>query len=213
MSYLGWIAVAVVGLLVAQHFIWRFASRWWTLPCPSVLSFAVDGRMADKFAGTQLTLDRMGLGPGMTVVEIGPGPGRLLVPAARRVLPGGRAIGVELQEGMLAKLRRKLERDDPGNLVLIHADATNPVLPRSSADLVYLCTVLGEIPDRMAALGNCYDALRPGGRLSITEIIGDPHYQSRKKVRAMCQAIGFEPEAESGNWRMYTANFRKPKSA
>ena len=46
----------------------------------------------------------------MTVVEIGPGPGRLLVPAARRVLPGGKAIGVELQQGMLDKLRRKLGR-------------------------------------------------------------------------------------------------------
>src|SRR4029077_7298936 len=120
--------------------------------------------------------DRMDPRPGMTVVEIGPGPGRLLIPVARRVQPGCRAVGGEPQQGMLDKLRRKLERDDPGNIELIHADATQPVLPRESADLVYLCTVLGEIPDRMAALGNCFDALRPGGRLSITEVVLDPHF-------------------------------------
>ena len=213
MQYVVWTLAAIAGLLVAQHFIWRYASRRWTLPCPSVLSFAVDGRLADKFAGTALTLERMNLRPGMTVVEIGPGPGRLLVPAARRILPGGKAIGVELQQGMLDKLRRKLETADPGNIELIHADATQAILPRESADLVYLCTVLGEIPDRRTALKNCFDALRMGGRLSITEIIGDPHYQSRVKVRELAESVGFEPLDIGGNWRMYTANFRKPAPA
>src|ERR1700674_937497 len=121
MQYFVWTGAAVVALLIAQHFAWRYASRWWSLPCPTVLSWAVDGRVVDKVAGTQITLDRMGLRPGMTVVEIGPGPGRLLIPAARRVQPGGRAVGVELQQGMLDKLRRKLARDDPGNIELIHA--------------------------------------------------------------------------------------------
>jgi ubiquinone/menaquinone biosynthesis C-methylase UbiE len=146
----------------------------------------------------------------MTVVEIGPGPGRLLVPAARRVLPGGKAIGVELQQGMLDKLRRKLAVNDPGNVELIHGDATQRLLPPESVDVVYLCTVLGEIPDRRAALQNCFDALRPGGRLSITEIIMDPHYQTVAKVRALATELGFEFEDMSSNWRMYTANFRRP---
>ena len=84
------------------------------------------------------------------------------------------------------------------------------MLPPASADLVYLCTVLGEIPDRAAALKNCYDALRPGGRLSLTEIKGDPHYQSRAKVDELTRAAGFEPLEVAGNWWRYTANFRKP---
>jgi ubiquinone/menaquinone biosynthesis C-methylase UbiE len=212
MPYFVWTVTVVVALLIVLHFAWRYASRRWSLPCPTVLSWTVDGPLVDKLAGTQVTLDRMGLRPGMTVVEIGPGPGRLLIPAARRVQPAGRAIGLELQQGMLDKLRRKLARDDPGNIELIHADATQPVLPRQSADLVYLCTVLGEIPDRMAALRNCFDALRPGGRLSITEVVLDPHFQSRAKVRALAEAVGFAPEAVVGNWRMYTANFRKPSA-
>jgi ubiquinone/menaquinone biosynthesis C-methylase UbiE len=174
-----------------------------------LFAFAVDGPIVDAVAGTEITLERMGIAPGMTVVEIGPGPGRLLVPAAHRVLPGGKAVGVELQQGMLDKLHKKLQRNDPGNVELIHADATKAVLPRESADLVFLCTVLGEIPDRATALRNCYDALKPGGRLSITEIKGDPHYQSRAKVEALARDAGFEPESYAGNWWRYTANFRK----
>ena len=191
MHFVPWTIAIVVGLFVALHFGWRYASRHWSLPCPTVLSWAVDGRVVDA-------------------VEIGPGPGRLLLRAASRVLPGGKAIGVELQQGMLDKIRRKLARYDPGNIELIHADATHAVLPPASADLVYLCTVLGEIPDRSTALRNCFDVLRPLGRLSITEIVFDPHYQSRSKVQELAQRAGFELEEIIGNWRTYTANFRKP---
>jgi ubiquinone/menaquinone biosynthesis C-methylase UbiE len=210
MHYVLWTIVILVALSVVLHFLWRYASRRWSLPCPSVLSWAVDGPIVDMVAGTTTTLDRMDLRPGMTVVEIGPGPGRLLLRAARRVLPDGKVIGVELQQGMIDKLRQKLTHDDPGNVEVIHADATTVVLPREQADLVYLCTVLGEIPDRQKALANCYQALKPGGRLSITEIIGDPHYQSRAKVKELTRQAGFEPENVAGNWRMVTANFRKP---
>jgi SAM-dependent methyltransferase len=174
MAYLLWSILIVVGVAVATSIGWRYASRRWSLPCPTILSWAVDGRLVDSIAGTTATLDRMGLAPGMTVVEIGPGPGRLLLPAARRALPGGRAIGVELQQGMLDKLRRTMAQNDPGNVELIHADATQKVLPDDCADVVYLCTVLGEIPDRTAALANCFAALKRGGRLSITEILLDP---------------------------------------
>ena len=207
-----WIAIVLAALIVIyapQAVVWRWASQRWQLPCPTALSWMVDGPLVDKLSGTERTLDRLGLRSGMTVVEIGPGPGRLLLPAARRVLPEGRAIGVELQQGMIDKLEKKLARNDPGNIELIHADATKPVLPTETADVVYLCTVLGEIPDRRAALKNCYSALRPGGRLSITEILGDPHYQTVAKVRELAFDAGFEFEDITANWWMYTANFRR----
>jgi len=205
-----YIYAALVVLLLVLNLGWRYACRRWALPCPSLFASAVDGRLADRMSGTESTLARLSLEPGMTVVEVGPGPGRLLLRAAPRVLPHGRAIGIELQEGMIKKLRAKLAHDDPGNVSVIHASATEKVLPEGQADVVYLCTVLGEIPDRRTALVNCLAALRPGGRLSITEIIGDPHYQRVKTVRELAASVGFEFEDISSTWRMYTANFRKP---
>ncbi len=52
----------------------------------------------------------LGLRPGQRVLEVGPGPGKLLVPAARLVLPDGEAVGLELQPGMARRLAARAER-------------------------------------------------------------------------------------------------------
>jgi predicted methyltransferase len=69
--------------------------------------------------------------------------------------------------------------------------------------------VLGEIPDREAALRQCYEALKPGGKLSITEIFPDPHFQSRATVKQLSEAAGFWLTAIHGPWNFFTANFTK----
>jgi predicted methyltransferase len=52
-------------------------------------------------------------------------------------------------------------------------------------------------------------ALKPGGRLSITEIFPDPHYQSRVTVQRLAKAAGFRLQAVHGLWYLFTANFVK----
>lgn len=205
---LGALVVAFVGINV----VWRYASRRYQLPCPSSLSFLVAGGPLDRLAGTQQTLDRMKLAPGQRVLEIGPGPGRLLVPAAQRILPGGEAVGLELQQGMIAKLQRRAAQAGVTNLRVMQGDAGQPH-DLQDFDRVYLCTVLGEIPDRQAALQNAFAALRPGGLLSITEIMGDPHYQSQAKVRALADSVGFRHVETHGGRLRFTMNFEKPVSA
>lgn len=78
------------------------------------------------------------------------------------------------------------------NLEAVLGDVTQPHFPPRSFDVIYLCTVLGEIPDREAALKQCHEALKPGGRLSTTEIFPDPHYQSRTTVQRLANAAGFK---------------------
>ncbi len=165
--------------------------------------------LTDKLIGTPTTLDRMGLRPGQRVLEIGPGPGRLLIPAARRVLPGGEAVGIDLQPGMVDRLQARAAKAGLSNLTAILGDAARPSVSPGSFDLVYLCTALGEITEREAALRQCYAALRPGGQLSITEIFPDPHFQSRATVRQLAEATGFRLQAMHGPWYFFTANFTK----
>jgi len=78
-----------------------------------------------------------------------------------------------------------------------------------SFDLVFLCTVLGEIPDRAAALAQCHRGLKPGGVLSITEVAGDPHYQFQSVARRLAETAGFEFQSINGGWWFYTATFVK----
>ena len=189
---------------------WRWASRRWSLPCPSLLAWALDNSLVEQSPLTLKTLDRIGFRPGDKVLEIGPGPGRLLIPAARRVMPGGEVVGIDIQPKMIERLEARAKAAEITNLTTILGDATQPHVPESSFDLAFLCTTLGEIPDRSAALAQCYRALKPAGRLSITELIPDPHYQSRSTVRRLAEGAGFRFLSIQGGWSFYTANFVKP---
>ncbi|MCL5950917.1 MAG: class I SAM-dependent methyltransferase [Chloroflexi bacterium] len=195
--------------LVLVSLLWRWASRHRALPCPTWLAGLVEGSMMDHVLGTQTTLDRIGLRPGQRVLEVGPGPGRLLIPAARRVLPGGEVVGLDIQPGMLERLQARTAQAGVSNLTTILGDATQPHFPPERFDVIYFSTVLGEIPDRAAALRQCYAALKPGGTLSISEIFPDPHYQSRAAVKRLAEAAGFRPQATHGHWYFFTANFVK----
>ena len=70
--------------------------------------------------------------------------------------------------------------------------------------------LLGEIPAREDALRQCFAVLRPGGRLSVTELFPDPHFLSRRKVRELAEEAGFRHEATQGHALFFTANFLKP---
>ena len=199
-------ALIVVGVIALG---WRWASRKWSLPCPSLLAWSLDNSFVTRSPLTLKTLERIGLHPGEKVLEIGPGPGRLLIPAAKAVMPGGEVVGIDIQPKMVERLRRNAEKDGVTNLTVILGDATQPHIPEASIDVAFLCTVLGEIPDRTAALAQCYRALKHGGRLSVTEVILDPHYQPRSTVRRLAEGVGFCFVSIQGGWWFYTANFVK----
>jgi ubiquinone/menaquinone biosynthesis C-methylase UbiE len=163
----------------------------------------------DRVLGTQTTLDRIGLRPGQRVLEVGPGPGRLLIPAAKRVQPGGEVVGLDIQPGMIERLNARAAQAGVSNLTTLLGDATQSNVPPESFDVIYFCTVLGEIPNREAALRQCCAALKPGGVLSITEIFPDPHYQSRTTVRRLGESAGFHLKEMQGPWYFFTANFVK----
>jgi len=164
----------------------------------------------NSLLGTDATLNRIGFRPGQRVLEVGPGPGRLLIPAARRVLPNGEVAGLDIQPGMIERLRTRALRAGVSNLTPVLGDVTTVDLPPARFDVVYLCAVLGEIPDRLTALRRCYTWVKPGGVLSITEIVLDPDYQSKSTVRHLAEDAGFTLRELRGSWLLFTANFVKP---
>jgi hypothetical protein len=54
-----------------------------------------------------------------------------------------------------------------------------------------------------------HHALVPDGILSITEVLPDPHYQSRASVIHLAQQTGFQAALVKRDWRSYTINLRK----
>jgi len=205
-----WILAVLVVTFVLVNLGWRWASRIWSLPCPSGMAWFLENPIVQRLNGTRITVERLGLQPGQRVLEIGPGPGRLLIPAARAVLPGGEAVGIDIQPRMLQRLQDRANREGITNLTTIQGDAAQPHVAEGSFDVVFLCTCLGEIPERAAAMTQCFRALKPGGILSITELWGDPHYQSQSKVQQLAEAAGFQLRSVQGRVWFYTATFCKP---
>lgn len=210
MTNAAWVALEITGSLVAISLAWRWASRIWPLPCPSLLAGTLDSSFLQRFNGTRVTLERLGLQPGQRLLEIGAGPGRLLIPAARQILPGGEAVGIDVQRGMIDRLERNIRRAGATNITTILGDAAQPLVPEESFDLVVMCTSLGEIPRREAGLEQAFRALKSGGSLSVTEMMGDPHYQSRAVVQSLAERAGFRLVSIRGNWWLFTATFVKP---
>ena len=73
-----------------------------------------------------------------------------------------------------------------------------------------LVTVLGEIPNQEAAMKEIFEALKPGGILSVTEIIFDPHFQRRETVLRLASQVGFREKEFFGKSLAYTLHVEKP---
>ena len=155
-------------------------------------------------------VEHLGLEPGMFVLDMGCGPGRVTIPAALKVGAQGKVVAVDIQEGMLRRAAQKAARAGVDNIEFIQADAGEGVLEKSVFDRALLIAVLGEIPDRETVFRQIYEALKPGGILSVTEIIFDPHFQRQTTVRTLARHTGFREKAIFGNSIAYTMHLEKP---
>ena len=111
---------------------------------------------------------------------------------------------------MLQRVQEKARAANLTNIRFLEAGAGAGKIGHNQFDRALLVTVLGEIPKPEPALSEIFDALKPGGLLSVTEIIFDPHFQTRSTVRRLAAAAGFREQAFHGNRIAFTINFAKP---
>ena len=207
-----YIVLGFVALFILSNFIWRLVSNKRSLPCPSWLGWMVElDNPIFRNDSARVILSHLDVQPGMRALDYGCGPGRLSLPLARLLAPEGQVTALDLQVEMLDKVRAKAEAEQLDNLAYVQAGPQSTGLPPASFDLALMVTVLGEIPDQQRALREVHGALKPGGLLSITEVIADPHFQPREKVLKLAAAAGFQEQARFGGRWSYTLNFVKPK--
>lgn len=164
-------------------------------------------------ARTRRTLEQLELSPGMHVLDAGCGPGRLAVPIAQAVGPEGSVLAIDIQPRMLSRAQAKARDASVSNVQFLLGSLGAGLLQHATFDRACLVTVLGEIPDKNAALKEIYSSLKPGGFLLINEVVGDPHYQSIGKVRELARHVGFHPATHHGNWMAYSIRLDRPHGA
>lgn len=200
-------SVSVMGIVIL-----RLLSRRRLLPCPSTLVWVLENPIIERVAGGQALMDRAGVLPGMRVLDAGCGPGRVTIPLALRVGATGHVVALDVQASMLVKLRKRLEEHRITNVRTVHAELGTGALAGERFDRAFLVTVLGEVPDRERALKEIHGVLVPGGILSVTEVLPDPHYQRRSAVRALALSAGFVPTLVHRTCRSYTMNLLRSEN-
>lgn len=204
------VALLLLIAVVIVAIIWRLYSKRYLLPCPTWISWLVE--LDNPFAKAhqaKAIVKNLELDVGMSVLDVGCGTGRVTIPIAEAIGPKGEVEAMDLQEGMLEKVKHKATKLGLANIKFTKGEITTYPLTANKYDRIVLVAVLGEIPNQSHALQNIFAALKSDGVLSIVETIFDIHFQSQKKVIELAKKNGFIEKKLTGKWFAYSVNFKK----
>lgn len=105
-------------------------------------------------------------GAGASVLDIGCGTGSTTVAIARKVGNGGRALGVDISEPMIAAARQRADREGSA-ATFVRADAQDYAFERASFDTIVSRFGVMFFADPIAAFANLRRAARPGAGLRL----------------------------------------------
>jgi len=113
------------------------------------------------------------LGPyieeGMTVLDLGCGPGFFSIDMAQLVGDSGRVIASDLQEGMLQKLREKIKGTKLEGRITLHKCEENKIGLSENVDFILAFYLVHEIPNQHEFFNEIESLLKPNGQIFIVE--------------------------------------------
>jgi ubiquinone/menaquinone biosynthesis C-methylase UbiE len=175
------------------------AALWWRRhpsACPYSQRFWVES--PHPFITRERLRDALAPTPGERILEVGPGTGYYTADVATWLTPDGQLDIFDLQQDMLDHTIRRTSERGLTNVTATRGDARSLPYPDGSFDAAYLVAVLGEVPDQDAALRELARVLKPGGRLVVGELFGDPHWVAPAALRGRGERAGLRFERRVG---------------
>jgi SAM-dependent methyltransferase len=171
----------------------------------------------ESFAGVGYFLDLAAIAPGETVLDLGSGSGTDSFLAALATGPQGRVVGVDMTDAQLAKSVQLAGEAGMTNVEFRKAYIEHPPVDDASVDCVISNGVVNLSPDKPAVFAAAARALRPGGRLALSDIVSAEQLpegvtcdaslwaaciggaMQRDRYREAIEAAGFEIESVREN--------------
>jgi ubiquinone/menaquinone biosynthesis C-methylase UbiE len=111
----------------------------------------------------------LGLSPGDSVVDIACGTGLNFSLIEQVIGPGGRIVGVDLTDAMLAQARHRIEANGWSNVSLVQADAAEFEFP-AEVDAILSTYALTQVPECGEVIARGAAALSGGGRWVVLDL-------------------------------------------
>jgi len=159
--------------------------------CPVELAGGLDNYIRRLLQNPQKLLNPY-IRKGMTVLDLGCGPGFFSIEIAKMLKDSGKVIAADLQEGMLEKVTKKIRGTELEQRIEIHKCEATKVGVTEPVDFILLFYMIHEVQDQEKLLEELKSILKPSGRIYIIE---PKFHVSKKSFEAMkdkIQSMGFE---------------------
>jgi len=173
--------------------------------CPSWLSFILYNPIRKVLTDREKIMDESFIAPDSVVLEVGAGNGFLTEVLAERAK---KVFAVELQDGMVKKLRRRIGNAG-ANVEIIQGDAASVEWGKEFADVCLLYYSFHEIWRKSEAAENIAGAVRPGGVLAVYEPTLEVNREDMSAALGLFEHFGFEVEMERDQFFTRFARLRK----
>ena len=115
------------------------------------------------------TVQALGLRAGDTVIDMACGTGLNFSLLQKAVGPGGRIVGVDLTDAMLARAQDRVKANGWSNVSLVQADAAGFDFP-AEVNAILSTYALTQVPECAEVIAHGTAALSAGGRLAVLDL-------------------------------------------
>ena len=128
---------------------------------------------------------------GMTVLDVGCGPGFFSIDIANMVGESGRVIASDIQEEMLQIVQNRIKGSEIENRILLHKSEENKIGISEQVDFILLFYMVHEVPNKETFFNEIKTIIRQNGKILIVE---PPFHVSKiefNKMLKLTTDIGF----------------------